>query len=111
MAGEEFVKKIKPFGCVLFLFAMVVFFVYAFGSGKAPIKDYEVPQTTEYYAEHLDELADELEENVLPHIDGAVSCAVGDGVVTVTLRERGFAAARGDILHYFDVSLFEFVKE
>lgn len=110
-AGEEFVKKIRPFGCALFLLAMVVFFVYAFTSGKAPIEGYEVPQTTEYYAEHLDELADELEENVLPHIDGAVDCAVGDGVVTVTLREDGFAAARGDILHCFDKSLFEFVKE
>jgi len=111
MAGEEFVKKIKPFGCALFLFAMVFFFVYAFTSGKAPIEGYEPPQTTEYYAAHLSELETELEERVLPHIEGAADCAVGEGVVVVTLRERGFAAARGDILHYFDPSLFEFVKE
>lgn len=110
-AGEEFVKKIKPIGCALFLLAMVIFFVYAFTSGNAPIEGYEAPQTTEYYAAHLAELESELEQNVLPHIDAAVDCAVGEGVVVVTLRERGFAAARGDILHYFDKSLFEFVKE
>ena len=37
-AGEDFVKKIKPFGCVLFLALFVGFLVFCFTGGGAPVK-------------------------------------------------------------------------
>ena len=54
-AGEQFVKWIKPAGCVLFLGIFAAFLVICF-TAKAPVEGYTVPHDSQYYAQHLDEL-------------------------------------------------------
>ena len=109
--GEEFVKKIKPIGCVFFFGLLVVFLAFAFTSGRAPIRDYAPPQGSEYYAAHPDELQVELETNVFPHVEGFVCSEVSGDVLRIVLEKAHFAAARADILYYYDKTLFEFVME
>ena len=108
-AGGEFVKKIRPVGCVMFLFILVMFLVICFSAGKDPIPGYEPPNTSEYYAQNLDELVSELEENVFPHIEGVVSAEVEGDVIVITIEESHFAVSRSAVLNYYDAELFQFV--
>ena len=55
MAGQDFVKMLKPVGCALFLLLFVIFLIFCF-TAKAPLDGYVKPQTIEYYSTHLDEL-------------------------------------------------------
>ena len=78
-------------------------------SGRDPIPGYEPPQTTEYYAAHLPELAAELEENVFPALSAySLAAEPGESTVTVTVEAGNLAAARSAILRYFDQSLLDF---
>jgi len=104
-------KNLKPFGCILCLGLMVLMLIICFTAGRDPVKGYEAPQSGEYYAQNLTELKAELEENVLPHLEGPVSCEVSGDKVLVTISEENFAATRGAILRYFDAGLFEFIME
>lgn len=108
--GQDFIKKIRPAGCVLFIALAVFTTVLCFTVGADPIKGYEPPHTDEYYAQHLEELRQELEENVFPHIEGVVSSRVGDGVLVVELHTDRFASARAALLHYYGEELFELVR-
>lgn len=110
-AGQSFVKRIGPAGCVLFLAMAVLVTAICLTSGKDPIPGYAPPQTTAYYAEHPDELAAELETNVFPALaDYTLSAEAGADAVTVTVESGNFAAARSAILRYFDESLFVFER-
>ncbi len=110
-SGQWLWKNLKPFGCILCLLLMVLMLVICFTTGRDPVKGYEAPQSTEYYAGNLTELVSELEENVLPRLEGIVSCELSDGKVAITIEERVFASSRGAVLRYFDSSLFEFIME
>ena len=108
-AGQQFVKRIRPAGCVLFLALAVLVTVICLTSGRDPIKGYEAPQSTEYYAAHPEELAAELTENVFPALTGYdLTAEAGENAVTVTVENGNLAAARSAILRYFDQSLLEF---
>ena len=112
-AGQAFVKTIRPAGMALFLILAVLVTWICLTSGRDPVPGYAAPQTTEYYAEHLGELAEELETNVFPALpDYTMSAAVEDGAstVTVTIDSEHFVAGRGAILRYFDESLFSFER-
>ena len=110
-AGQSFVKRIGPAGCVLFLALAVLVGAICLTSGRDPIPGYAAPETTEYYAAHLDELAAELEENVFPALpDYALGAAVTGDTVTVTVDSGNFAAARAAVLRYFDESLLTFQR-
>jgi len=113
-AGSDFVKKLRPAGCVLFLVLAVLVAVVCLCAGRDPIPGYQAPQTSAYYAqseETLLELKAELEQNVFPALEGVAGCALsGDGRLIVSLESDRFAVTRAAILRYYDRSLFDFVR-
>ena len=112
-AGQDFLQRIGPAGMALFLILAVLVTWICLTSGRDPVPGYAAPQSTEYYAAHLDELADELEANVFPALpDYTMSASVPDGgtTVTVTVDSDHFVAGRAAILRYFDESLFLFER-
>ena len=106
--GFQIVRWLKPFGSGLVILIFILFLVYAFSTGREPIKGYAPPQTTEYYAAHPDELAEELNSVVLPLVDPAASAAVTDNGVTVTIGHDRYVQTRAAVLRYFDPSLLTF---
>ena len=113
-AGEEFVKWLKPGGCILLIVVFVLVLMMCFGSSKDPLPGYESAEDTAYYAqsdETLKELGQELENNVFPRLEGEESWRIENGRVVVTLEEEYFIATRAAILRYYDDSLFEFRKD
>lgn len=107
-AGQDFLKKIGPAGCVLFLALFVLVTAICLTAGRDPVPGYEAPHDTEYYVNHLDELAAELNDNVLPRLDTPATAAVTSDTVTVTVEGDTFVVVRSALLHYFDESLFSF---
>ena len=88
-AGQAFIQRIGPAGMALFLILAVLVTWICLTSGRDPVPGYAAPQTTEYYAVHLDELAEELETNVFPVLpEYTMSAAVEDGASTVTVTTR-----------------------
>lgn len=110
-SGEQFVKWLRPAGCVLFLAVAVLVTVVCLTAGKDPIPGYEPPRDTAYYAQHLDELQAELEANVFPHLEGVVGCGAAGDTLEVRLAEQTFAKTRSAILQYYDLSLFTFISD
>lgn len=108
-AGEGFVKAIKPIGCAIFLLLFVLFMVFCF-SAKPPLEGYDRPNTNEYYAEHIDELAQELETNMLPRLDGIEQCRVEGGKVIVVIDDESFEASSAIIYHYYSKDLIDIQK-
>ena len=112
--GENFVKKIRPIGVIFFLFLFAVFLFICFSSFLKPVKDYEAPNTSEYYArsaETLEELKTELDSNFLPYVDGAKGTEIADGRIVVHTEERDRVTVRSAVLRYYDESLFDFVAD
>lgn len=109
-AGQEFVKMLKPAGCVIFLLVLIGFFAMCFSPSKAPIKDYSVPHNSDYYSEHIDELKAELEENVFPSLQGIESCEVTNGVLHIAIDSASFDESSSAITYYYREALFDFQK-
>ena len=109
--GEAFVKWLKPAGCALFLVLAILMTVTLFTAKGAPVKGYEAPESSEYYAENLSELASELESNMFPLMDAPASCAVSDGKIVVTAPKEKMPLVRNGIVYYYDEKLFEFHEE
>lgn len=107
-AGQETVKFLKPFGCILVIVLTIAVMATLLSSTKEPIEGYEPPHDSEYYAMHLDELKTELEENVFPHIGGVDRCEITDDTLTIYFEAPDFVIERAGILRYYDVSLFVF---
>ena len=108
--GEDFVKKIRPAGCVLFIALAILVSAVCLTAGRDPIKGYEPPQTDEYFAQHPEELLTELEENVFPHLQGFRGADVQSGLVVVQLHTDSFAVDRAALLRYYAQELFELVR-
>lgn len=106
--GFQIVRWLRPGGAALVLLMGILFVVQALMTGRAPVKGYEPKHDTAYYAAHLDVLADELNDDLLPQVDENARAAVGDGVVIVMLPKSSFIQTRAAVLHYYDQSLFEF---
>lgn len=105
-AGEDFVKAIKPIGCVLFIGMFIAFLVFCF-SAKPPVEGYTPPHTTEYYSEHLDEFQTELEDNLFPHLDGIVSCSVEGDRIAVVIEPESYEASSKILYHYYGKNIFD----
>lgn len=103
-AGQDFVKKIGPWGCGLFLALFVLVTALCLTSGANPLPGYEAPHDTAYYAQYPQELAGELNANVLPRLDDPAHAAVTEGKVLVTVEASSFVPVRAALLHYFDES-------
>lgn len=113
IAGREsLVRGLKPFGCALVLLCFVVLLVFLFTGGPKAIEGYEAPHDSEYYALHIAELAAEIEENVLPKLEGVSELRVADDgtTVLVAIGSDCFVETRAVLLKHFDRGLFTFVK-
>ena len=108
--GEWLLKTLKPAGCAFVLLLAAMSLVICFTAGSDPIKGYSPPQSAEYYAAHPDELAAELDENVLPRLNTQAVCAVSGGRVRVEIDHDSFAVTRSALLRYFDEGLLELVQ-
>jgi hypothetical protein len=112
--GQDFVRKIGPFGCALFLALFVLFLIYCFTAAPAdPLKDYEPPHDSEYYAQSgaaLEQLQAELESRVFPELNGIVSSEIEGGKLIIAIDGSSFASSRDAILKYYDESLFYFER-
>lgn len=106
--GAQIVRWLGPVGCVLVLLLSAVGFVFCLTYGTDPVPGYEPPHDTAYYAAHLPELAQELNEHVLPQVEESASAAAGTARVTVTMDESRLANTRAAVLRYFDESLLVF---
>ena len=109
-SGQWLWKTLGPFGCVLVLALMGMALALCFTAGTDPIPGYEVPESSEYYAAHPDELARELTENVLPKLGSEASVSVSGGTVVVAVGPDRYAATRSALLHFFDRTLLEIVQ-
>ncbi|MGM9521127.1 MAG: hypothetical protein ACI3VB_01440 [Oscillospiraceae bacterium] len=109
--GQAFVKWLRPAGCVLFLGLFITVTVILFTAKGTPVEGYTAPQSSEYYSEHLDELAREINENLIPLLDipWAKAERTGD-VVTICAEGESLSTVRFAVIHYYDVELFEFLS-
>ena len=110
MAGQEFVKMLKPAGCVIFIVVMICFFVICFRPATHPVEGYEAPHDSEYYAQHVDELKAELEDNLFPKLEGIADCTLKGNQLCISIEEDSFADTAGSIVYYYDKELFIFEK-
>lgn len=106
--GVQIVRWLRPAGCVLVLLLSALMLVFCFTQGRDPIPGYEPPHDDAYYAQHLPELAEELNAHVLPEVDETASAAADGSTVTITMEARRLANTRAAVLRYYDVSLFIF---
>lgn len=74
------------------LLLSVLMVVFCLTRGANPVPGYTPPHDSDYYAQHLDELAQELNANVLPVLDETAHAEAGDGTVTVTASGQGIRA-------------------
>lgn len=113
-AGQDFVKKIGPFGSIFFLGLFVAFLIYCFTSSpKDPLDGYEPAHSSSYYSqseETMQELKTELDENVFPKLDGIISDEIEDGKLTVSIEGDDYVESRDAILKYYDEDLFYFER-
>ena len=110
--GQSFVKKIGAFGMAAFLVIFIGYLIVTFFSGShTALDDYTPPETNEYYAEHLDELAAEINENVEPILDSIEDCYGEDGKVVITIEDEDYFTVRTALLKKFDENLLDLRKE
>ena len=67
--GAQIARWLGPVGGGFVLLLSVLMIVFCLTRGANPVPGYTPPHDSEYYAQHLDELAQELNENVLPVLD------------------------------------------
>ena len=106
--GFQIVRWLRPGGAALVLLLGILFVVQCFMTGREPVKGYAPQHDTAYYTEHLDALAQELNDDLLPQVDKDARAEVGDGSVTVFIPHDSYITTRAAVLRYYDTSLFEF---
>lgn len=108
--GAQIARWLGPVGGGFVLLLSVLMVVYCFTAGANPVPGYTPPHDSDYYAQHLDELAQELNANFLPVLDETAHAEVSDGTVTVTASEKEYVPVRGAVLKFYDAALFTFEK-
>ena len=110
--GQSFVKKIGTFGMAAFLIILIGYFIVTFFAGSHTALDgYVPPESNEYYAAHLEELAQEIKTNVEPILPGIEDAYAEGGKVVVTVEEDDYFSVRTALLKKFGGDLLELRKE
>ena len=108
--GAQIARWLGPVGGGFVLLLSVLMVAFCLTRGANPVPGYTPPHDSDYYAQHLDELAQELNANVLPVLDETAHAEVRDGTVTVTASEKEYVPVRGAVLKFYDAALFTFEK-
>ena len=106
--GFQIVRWLRPGGAVLVLLMGILFVVQGLMTGREPVKGYAPKHDTAYYTAHLDALAEELNEDLLPQVDQTARAEAGEKTVTVLVPHETYITTRAAVLRYYDTSLLEF---
>lgn len=101
-AGQQFVKILRPFGCILFLVMLVLFLLLAFLPSRGEVLDlgdYAVPEDLDM--QDTEALCAELENAVFPLLPGEAECYTEKGRVHVVFDGAHFADCSKTVRHYF----------
>ncbi len=101
-AGQQFVKILRPFGCILFLVMLVLFLLLAFLPSRGEVidlGDYAAPEGLDM--QDADALCAELENSVFPLLPGEAECYAEKGRVHVVFDGEHFADCSKTVGHYF----------
>ncbi len=110
-AGQDFIKKIGPWGCALFLALFILTTVLCFTAGSNPIKGYEPPQSRDYYAANPDVLIAELEQTVFPQLPYDMTAGMVGDQVTVRIAADDLVMGRAALLQLFGHDLLAFEEK
>ena len=105
--GKQWAQRLGIGGGLVVLLFSLVFVLTMLTSGPQKL-DYVPLQTDAYYAEHPEQLREELTEYVFPELEGVQDCTVTDGKVVIGIRSKYYIQDRAVIIDLFDRELFVF---
>ena len=106
--GFQIVRWLRPGGAALVLLLGMRFVVQCCMTGRQPVKGYQPKHDTSYYTTHLDVLADELNDALLPQVDKEARAEAGGETVTVFIPHDTYITTRAAVLRYYDAGILEF---
>lgn len=110
--GKLFVSRLGMVGCAMFIIMLAGYLLVCFSAGsKSPIDGYEPPASSEYYMENPNELANEINENIMPQLEGIAECYCEDDKVVVVAENAEYFTVRSALLDYYREELFDFRKD
>lgn len=108
--GQQWAQRLGVVGGIVVLLFSLVFVLTMLTAGPEK-PDYTPAHDTAYYAQNLDELQAELEQEIFPHVEGVQFCEEADGKLVIGIREKYFLDTRAVIIDLFDRELFVFEIE
>ncbi len=105
--GQQWAQRLGVFGGIAVLLFSLLFVLTMLSAGPEKL-DYTPEHDTAYYAQNIDELQAELEQEIFPHVEGIVSCEAVDDKLVVGIRSSKYIETRAVIIDLFDMDLFLF---